>query len=281
MDEVIPTAYWDAVIKSRDDKSRMSYWLPILLENNLPVPYSRQIQATKEEVENLFDVYDGATPKEVMQLVDRIVDAMVRMQTGLGLLVPPFFLRTDYTSAKHDWENSCYIKDSNPKTILRHILNIYEYAECHFMPFVDTWYIRDMLPVQHYGIFRNYGNMPLTREYRFFVNDNNIECWHPYWPDDSFEQGGVEWTTEYPWDGCAYHIKKSLEHLDHNESKEVFALARKAGLALGGYWSVDIMASDLGWHIIDCAEGLKSWHHHECPKNKWVDTTILLGGEQL
>ena len=269
MTEICNSPYWNRIVESREhDKTRLSYWFPKLEAANLPVPYTLRTRATLEEIENLFDVQMGAKPDPaVLCMVDRIAMMAQKMQFERDKAGQPFFLRTDYTSGKHNWKNTCYVSDATHDTILKHMLNILEYSVCNYLP-IDTWVIREMLPVSHYGIFRAYGNMPLAREYRFFVNDNNIERWHPYWPDDAWVRGAVKWTTDYPWEGNGYLIKRNLAHLDHNEAKDVFALARDAGAVLGGKFSVDIMATDRGWYIIDCAESEKSDHDPDCQKNK-------------
>jgi hypothetical protein len=32
-----------------------------------------------------------------------------------------------------------------------------------------------------------YGNMPVCREYRYFIEDGRYCCSHPYWPMDTIE----------------------------------------------------------------------------------------------
>ncbi len=47
---------------------------------------------------------------------------------------------------------------------------------------------------------------------------------------------------------------------------EIRSLASRAGAAIGGAWSVDILETTRGWFVTDMAEAHKSYHWPTCPK---------------
>jgi hypothetical protein len=49
---------------------------------------------------------------------------------------------------------------------------------------------------------------------------------------------------------------------------ELVALAEKAGAAVGGSWSIDILETEKGWYVTDMAEAYKSFHWEDCPMNE-------------
>lgn len=103
------------------DKTRLSYWFPKLEADGLPVPKTILVQATGFELTNAYQcLMEDAAPKEVLTLVDKI-------KAVADLLGYPCFLRTDYTSGKHNWEKTCFL--TKPEDILAHIIYIIEYSE--------------------------------------------------------------------------------------------------------------------------------------------------------
>jgi hypothetical protein len=118
----------------------------------------------------------------------------------------------------------------------------------------SVWVVREFLPTMPIGHCPRYGNMPVCREFRFFVDGGKVECRHPYWPRSALEQGGFEI------DGAAYERLCSLVNIADAER-----LAARAGDAVGGAWSVDILDTKRGWFITDMAEAGKSFHWDGCP----------------
>lgn len=119
--------------------------------------------------------------------------------------------------------------------------------------------MREYLPIIPHGICRNYGNMPVCREFRFFVDDGVIRCRHPYWPDHALEQGGLNLTL------AKYNELCRLPDMnDGLEPEAIDRLAEAAGRAVGGSWSIDILETKRGWFVTDMAEAHKSYHWEAC-----------------
>lgn len=236
-----------------EDKSALSYWFPKIEAAGLPVPRTKLFNMPKEASADVWALFDGKESNTGMSaFAAQIKEAAVEM----GL---PVFLRTDHTSGKHNWERTCYVTDADK--IAAHIASIAEFSECCGMfgelPW-DKWVVREFLPIIPYGVCPGYGNMPINREFRFFVEDGEVKCFHPYWPAESLEQGGAPNTLGY----------NNLCSLASKDERELRDLASRAGKAVGGAWSIDMLDTERGWFITDMAEAHKSFHWPLCPHKK-------------
>lgn len=228
------------------DKTALSYWFPKLLAAGLPVPQTTIIEMPKDALEDILAAFDGHEgPGGMKSFCETLRLAMEPM----GF---PCFLRTDHTSSKHDWKRTCFIESA--ANIGAHVFAIAEFSEICSMvglPY-DTWVVREFLPTIPFGVCPAYGDMPICREFRFFVNGDDILCHHPYWPMHALRDGGAE-SLDY----------EKLCRID--SESELRRLASEAGRAVGGAWSVDILETERGWFITDMAEAHKSWHWEGCP----------------
>jgi len=80
-----------------------------------------------------------------------------------------------------------------------------------------------MLPTQPLFRCRLYGNMPVVREWRYFVDGGKLLYGIPYWPEEALEQGGPDA------DDWREHLK-----LLQTEPSGTDVLAKKAGECIGG-----------------------------------------------
>jgi hypothetical protein len=95
-------------------------------------------------------------------------------------------------------------------------------------------------------------DMPVCKEFRYFIEDGRYVCSHPYWPVQSLIDGGFDLS---PHDFTA---------LCAGRTQELDQIAIAAGAAVGGAWSVDILETKRGWVVTDMAEAHKSWHWGGC-----------------
>lgn len=229
-----------------DDRTALSYWFPKLVAAGLPVPETRLFSMPPEAERDIWNLFDG---KSTDNGISAFIWQLSAVATDMGF---PIFLRTDHTSGKHEWNKTCYV--TKAEDIAEHITNIAYFSECSAMfgelPW-DTWALREYLPIKPFGVCPAYHGMPICREFRFFVEDANIICRHPYWPAMAIERGGAR--------GIDYQALCAIP------DETVHALAARAGEAVGGAWSVDILETERGWFITDMAEAYKSWHWPECP----------------
>lgn len=232
--------------RSTEHPNCIAYWHPRLAKAGLPVPRTVLVDAG-EWWGNLIDLLDGKTPAELAPVVTGIQVAAQE----LGL---PVFLRTGHTSGKHEWENTCYLAHQDPEIIAQHVAALINYSECvDFFGLPYDWFaVREFLPGQIEFIATEFGNMPVRQEYRCFVRDGELMCSHPYWPADAFRRATA-------------NELQQLASISGPAPTEVLVLAAQAGAALGGEWSVDVLATDRGWYVTDCAVASQSFHWPDCP----------------
>ena len=239
------------------DKTSMSYWFPLVEAAGLPVPKTKFVDMTDTCRRKIWDLFDGKDfPNDVPEpFFDQLTKAADEMKY-------PCFLRTTHTSDKHSWKRTCFLREAS--SIPAHVFSLAEFSECcdmFGMPW-DTWVVREFLPIIPFGHCPNYGDMPVNREFRFFVQDGEYKCHHPYWPISSLEQGG--WEVDADQD-TAY---SELCALTEEELEHLKTIAISAGIACGGAWSVDLLETERGWFLTDMAEAHKSFHWEGCKANE-------------
>lgn len=225
--------------------SFLAYWPKI---RKLPIaqPRTEIILLTKSEFEITFE---GVPKTLTRQIEDRI-------KNYFSL---PVFLRTDQSSAKHDWENTCYYDGTKP--LKEHLFNIFQFNHCadviglRFLAVI----IREYIPMaSRFTAF--WGNMPVNPERRYFIKDGDILCHHPYWIPEAIEscKAKPSLTNWY----------EHIEQLNYESEEEIKLLSNYALMVasvIDGFWSVDFCKGANGkWYLIDMATGRHSWHPQTC-----------------
>ena len=235
------------------DKTSMSYWFPLIEAAGLPVPKTKFVEMTDTCRRMIWDLFDGKSSgnPEPEPFFAKIAEAA----NEIGY---PCFLRTDHTSNKHSWKRSCYL--TAEQDIPPHVCEIAEFSECCDMMGIpwDTWAVRELLPTIPYGYCSRYGDFPVCKEFRFFVNEGDVQCWHPYWPISALQDG--KWEVDAD-ESTAY---ADLCSVDYDTLLHLKNLASRAGVACGGSWSVDLLETERGWFLTDMAEAHKSYHWEGC-----------------
>ena len=231
---------------SRPERSRnsLAFWFPPLLAAGLPVPRTHLAMTVPD---NLMLLLDGETPDGFAAFIEEMVAAGERVGW-------PCFIRSGETSGKHGWEQTCFV--SGPEAMAPHIAAIVEFsalADLWGLP-VDVWAVREMLDTAPLFHCAAYGNMPVVREFRFFIRDDTVEHVQPYWPSAAVAEGRPTASDWRP-------LLAAASHLSAPERAGLEVLARSAVRALGGgYWSVDLLVDRQGqWWLTDMAEGERSF----------------------
>ena len=228
----------------------LSYWFPKIQAAGLPVPKTIMVPMSREQLRAVFSVFDGKP------MGDEAEPFFIELTAAADAIGYPCFLRSGHTSAKHDWKNTCYLTSS--ENIKRHVVGIVEYGELACITGLpwDIWAVREFLPTTPITTAPRYGDMPITREFRYFVHDDQVICHHPYWPKEALTRGGVEGDID----------KLYTELTDSDDDIPAFGeLASRAGKAVGGEWSVDILETKNGPYITDMALADSSFHWEGCP----------------
>lgn len=231
------------------DKTCLSYWFPKIEAAGLPAPRTTIVKMSHEALRDVWGSFDGKPLTEASE------PFFAELRDAANAMGYPCFLRSGQTSGKYDWARTCYLTD--PEKLADHVRAIIysgELASMIGLP-ADVWAVREYLPIEPLGICTRWQGMPVCREFRAFVRDGEVECWHPYWPLGALEQGG-----------CADAETVFAALQETPDFGRMMNLAQQAGAAVGGYWSADLLWTQEGWYLTDMAEGEKSFHWPECPQ---------------
>jgi hypothetical protein len=190
----------------------------------------------------LIQLLDGQTSEGIDSFISEIKSAISKVGT-------PAFLRTGHLSNKHDWKKSCFItKESD---IISHVVNLVEMSCLATMDRVipiDFWAVREFIKTEPYFSYFP-GDMPITKERRFFVRNGTIECHHNYWDRKAFK------------DDIDEKKFKAMADLSEEDKKELSKMALYVGGMFSGYWSLDFLKGKDGqWYLTDMAIGEQSYH---------------------
>jgi len=230
-------------------KADMSYWFPIIQKAGLPVPHTAMCEMDDDAIMFVSEAISG----EPTSQGDLFEPFIARLATVAASFREPFFLRTGHTSGKHRWNHACCVRN---RALLRyHVMTLVEESELSGigLPY-KTWFVRQMLPTVHVGTCSAYDGMPVVKEFRVFVSNGEVKCWHPYWPRKALEKGGLFLSDA--------QFKSLCDPGD--DIHEILNLASRAGFAVGGSWSVDIFQSNHGWYVTDMAPAEVSFHWEGC-----------------
>jgi len=240
------------------EKNCITYWLPKLKEAGVKIPPTIIIK-TKEKlpdfetgIKKIFWM-EEPTEKEINAFQNiRMVLEDAGKKVGY-----PFFMRTGQTSDKHSWIETCYVQKE--EQIMKNLQNLCEQSIMHCQ---DGGLPYDVLVLRKYietkPAFHAFNGTPINKEFRFFINDNKIRCFHPYWPEEALDMTSdcKDW-------------KEKLKNNNELTDEEFNLLEReteKVAKVFDGYWSVDWMKGKDGqWYAIDMAVGEDSYHWPNCP----------------
>lgn len=230
------------------DKTALSYWFP-KIQTAVPTPKTEILIMPQEIQDEIRCLLWGE--KADMNAAQPFFSELAVAADRMGL---PCFIRTGHTSGKHSWGETCFLRSISD--IPRHVIRLAEFSEAAGIIGLDwhEWVVRELLPTVPFGTCPRYNNMPICREFRYFVDNDVIRCRHPYWPLPALKRGGAPSTLDYA----------KLCSVTEEEEAKLSCLAIAVGKAVGGSWSVDILETQRGWYVTDMAEADKSFHWEGC-----------------
>lgn len=192
---------------------------------------------------DLIFLVDGMEPKGYEELLERLDKAA----SEIGY---PVFFRSGQTSAKHDWDHAhCVVRCR--EDFKKAIPALVEYS-CMGFP-EQSWEIlmvRQFLDVK--AICRKDSGTPISREFRFFIEDGAVSHVQPYWP----EHAVAGHTEETGWE----ERLREMSVLSTDEYEYLKAETLKVAQAVPGDWSVDWLQDRNGdWWMIDMADAAVSY----------------------
>lgn len=233
-------------ITNLQQDSSMLNWFP-KIEKVLPVPKTEIMRISDEKVYEVMNLIDGTDISEGLWW---------KIKEYADTIGYPLFLRSDQGSAKHDYENSCYV--TSEKELKGHLACLFEW---HLMR--DLWpqaiVFRELLNLQ--APFKAFDGLPIAKERRYFVDEGKVMCHHPYWPEGAIEQGRNQKILPTQW-------KDMLAVISEEDKGEITYLSQLTEIfneLVPGFYSVDFaQTADGVWYMIDAARGELSWHpEHE------------------
>lgn len=229
------------------NKTSMLYWWPLTRELDIPQPKTEI--AIQKEIKDWFPILDHGLNKEDKEIV---------LQKA-SLIGYPLFMRTDHSSAKHDFTRTCFVPDS--ASLFQNIFNLFETNYCHNL-YPEALILREYIELD--WKFKAFQDLPIAPERRYFISDGEVICHHPYWSESAIEFYTHNISESYP---ARLYWHETLSDMN-TESKEEIALlkgrAQKIAMVLEGEFSVDFAKGKNGhWYFIDAASAIQSWHPDE------------------
>ncbi len=147
----------------------------------------------------------------------------------------------------------------------------------------DVWAVRELLPTRPLCHLPCYDGMPLVPEVRCFIENGEVVCWHPYWPEGAIREGfprecenprslldpSVPAVFRSKLPENFEEIVRACHDLDPSE---FLPIAQRVAdhFRADGAWSVDLLPTDRGWFVTDMALAEESFHWPECAlAGKW------------
>lgn len=226
----------------------LCYWYP-RISAELPTPKTEIVPLQDGDIDVLFGALDGK----------RLPDEFkTRIINGAASFDYPLFMRTDFTSGKHDFLDTCFVK--GVEQIIQHAVALFEDTICKDIS-LTAFVFREFLQLE--SGFTAFRGLPIAKERRYFVEDGKVLCHHPYWPEDAIRgevtRKGDGWKD----------ILRQLNTETPDEVEILSAMASTFSQRVPGAWSVDFAKTvydcPRDWILIDAAEAFRSWHPSDCP----------------
>ena len=223
----------------------MEFWYQKLAASGVLTPATKILHTDVE----LGRLWDGETP-------DGYADFLQELKTIANQFGYPCFLRTGYVSGKHD--GYCFVESEN--ALKKNVNQLIQFSGLIDQP-INTWVLREFLKLEsHFTAFENF---PINRERRYFFENGEVVCHHPYWIKRAIENPNIE-----NWEPLLEEI--NFEPVE--EIKLLSELTRKVATNFEGAWSIDWAKTyDGKWYAIDMATASSSFHYDGCDNEcrKW------------
>jgi hypothetical protein len=241
------------------EKNDMNYWFPKLVETGVPTPKTIMVDMNKVDtnfVGAMRKVFWMEEPDEAqVKSLIKFRQILEEMGHRIGY---PFFLRTGQTSYKHEWFGSCFVQ--NQAILMKHAQTIAEHSIMadykEGLP-INVWAARKIIDTA--PAFEAFaGQLPITKEMRYFFKDHEIVCSHPYWPEvalDGHVHNDPDWKLKLV----------AMNKLSKEDKETLKKFTELVALKFDGYWSVDwLKGKDGNWYAIDMATRDDSYHFPGC-----------------
>ena len=235
----------------------MRTWWDEIKHLQIPMPKTQIVNLEKNQTLAL------AKMKKINDIPEKLRDDIFKLADAIGF---PLFLRTDQTSCKHFWEETCYVEKR--EDLFDHIYRLIEESSMLGLMGLPTYALvfRGYIPMD--SVFDAFMGMPVNPEWRFFAYDGEILCHHFYWIKEAISFWGREKAEN--WEEKLDKIMELEEYEFTLLSEYSKQISKELTSRIGGAWSIDFCKSKDGkWYFIDCAPSEISWHP-DCEKKELV-----------
>ena len=257
------------VVRDRlETESSLLNWYP-LLKGVLPAPKTEIMMIDRMIAWGLLDsraLRGEGYPGDVADL-ETMHKSIKAHAAKIGY---PLFVRTDQASDKYGWKNSSYVEQESD--LIDHVARVIEHNECasfRGLPW-RALVFREYVPLESRFV-AFHGDLPISRERRYFVNNGSVVCHHAYWCEEAI----ADWHRFYERHDRAVlpanwrNVLEELNFEGYVEVEELWKMATTFSKAVPGKWSVDFAhTADGRWILIDAARAELSWHPEDCPSYK-------------
>lgn len=225
------------------NKTSMLYWWPKVKDIGIPMPRTEIV--LQKEIKDWFSILE----KELNDADYELVKAKAEE------LNYPVFIRTDHSSAKHDYKDTCFVKSE--KELSKNIRQLFEVNYCHNL-YPEALILREYIELD--WKFKAFMCLPIAPERRYFISNGEVVCHHPYWILDAIEFYSKDCPRPLYW-------QELLAEVNEESEEEITLLkgySEKIASVLDGEFSVDFAKGKNGtWYFIDAASAIQSWHPEE------------------
>lgn len=219
-------------------RTELADWFPLAESTGVPVPRTTILPINGRD---LWALFDGETKPSVLALAERIKLAA----EDFGY---PVFVRTGLLSAKHSWKWLPCL--TSPDDVMRTISGLAEMQEMAWLPAVENYVVREMLPTV--PLFHAFQDMPITLERRYFIDNGKVVDRQGYWPISAIE-GHIDDIEDHE---RVADWRERLVAASRETDEEIALLtgyAERLATVMPGAWSVDFLSTARGWFFIDAA----------------------------
>lgn len=245
------------------EQNSMDYWWPRLQNVDVPVPYTKRVDAEPVTIE------EGTIHEMTMKIPD--TDELREAVLAVG--GPDAFLRTDHASDKHGMASGSHVRYLNETHLRRHAFSVAEHNETAGMMGIpyDSFYVREWLDLN--ASFTAFDGLPIASELRYFIHDGEIHDYGFYWPHEAIRRpNDDDWEAKLT--DLREHALTEAEGGDNYDGVPTQLTEMVAEEFNTGYWSVDFAETEHGeWYCIDMARGERSFHPDGCEKPEALQNT--------
>lgn len=226
------------------NRNSMTIWFPAVLELSLPHPRTLMLSLDHDGWGRCIEC--DPTPEDI-----------ALWEQAAATIGYPLFLRSDLTSGKHSWIETCYVPSE--AELVRHVCAVVQDAELCWLPAPDALAFREFVPLE--SAFLAFNRMPVAMERRYFAEDGVVRCHHPYWPAGAIRERFSATPLPEDWEERLAELNRPRP-----DEIELAPMACAVTAKLGGAWSVDFARTQDGrWLLIDMARAEDSYHEEHTP----------------